>query len=148
MPFPPGRQLLLQRAQCFFCLISLSRWAFHTFLIILPDICSQFVSDSSLCSSLSNSGRRAEINLCRPQAHAGCWEKTSTPPTLRPTWEKFIPSEGESPQHSPAWGQGGGMRGRAGPHGSLMLTTYPGPPGSCCGARQGCLHFGGQLNNP
>lgn len=101
MPFPPGRQLLLQRVQCFFCLISLSRWAFHTFLIILPDICSQFVSDSSLCSSLSNSGCRAEINLCRPQACAGCWEKTSIPPTLRPTWEKFFVLEGESPQHSP-----------------------------------------------
>ena len=69
-----------------FCLINLSWWAFHTFLIILPDICSQFVSNSSLCSPLSDSGRRAEINsLRRPQARAACWGKNFHSTSLAPS---------------------------------------------------------------
>lgn len=39
-----------------FCSIHTSWWASQTFLIILPNICSQFVPNSSLCSSLPDSG--------------------------------------------------------------------------------------------
>lgn len=70
----PGQQLLLERARSWFCLIDLSWWAFHAFLIILPDICSQFVSNSSLRSSVADLGRRAETNSsCRARVRAARW---------------------------------------------------------------------------
>lgn len=70
---PPGQQLL-----CLFCFIHTSCWASHTFLVILPNICSQFVSNSSLCSSLPDSGHRVKF-LCRPGAR-GAGEGTAPSP--------------------------------------------------------------------
>lgn len=92
VPPPHTVPSLPEPARCFFCLIHISWWASHTFLIILPNICSQFVSNSSLCSSLPDSGRRVKLLFLWGMRS---WKMHPLHP-LGPAWGTWIILEGES----------------------------------------------------